>query len=174
MNVHQKIAITALSVMAMIYASPVNASEDVCTPATIEPGIVTDLIEWIVAKTEWTAREPPSICFVSREQLLKVYHGDGSALNDLQIRALYSARTHQVYLAENWNPADLRDRAALLHELVHQLQQLNNVKAPCLAANEPQAYHLEIEWVREHDIEDPYKFLTIDEFTIRILSLCED
>jgi len=60
------------------------------------------------------------------------------------------------------------------YELVHHLQQLNNVKAPCLAANEPQAYHLEIEWVREQGIEDPYKFLDIDEFTISLLSQCQD
>lgn len=178
MNAHpvQKIAIAAFTAMALMLVMLVDArsSEVTCNPGTIEPGIVTDLIAWIVAKTGWTAQEPPSICFVSLGQLLKTYHGDGSASNDLQIRALYSVKTRNVYLVENWNPNDLHDDAALLHELVHYLQQLNNVKAPCLAANEPQAYHLQIEWVRDQGIEDPYAFLDIDEFTISLLSQCED
>ena len=173
----QKLLFVGLAATVLMLPMPLGAqsSEDVCiVRATIEPGIVTGLIAWIVTKTKWVAQQPPSICSVSHRQLLKIYDSDGSAPNDLQIHALYSIRNHNVYLVENWNPTDLHDRAALLHELVHHLQQLNNVKAPCLAANEPQAYHLEIEWVREQGIEDPYKFLDIDEFTISLLSQCQD
>jgi uncharacterized protein DUF6647 len=173
----QKLLFVGIAATVLMLPMPLGAqsSEDVCiVRATIEPGIVTGLIAWIVTKTKWVAQQPPSICSVSHRQLLKIYDSDGSAPNDLQIHALYSIRNHNVYLVENWNPTDLHDRAALLHELVHHLQQLNNVKAPCLAANEPQAYHLEIEWVREQGIEDPYKFLDIDEFTISLLSQCQD
>ena len=72
------------------------------------------------------------------------------------------------------NPNDLRDRSYLLHELVHHLQALNNVKAPCLAAYELPTFELQLEWLRENGIQDPYKFLDIDEFTIILLSECED
>jgi hypothetical protein len=173
----RRILMVGFAAMSLVFPTPVGAQspEDACTArATIEPGIVTGLIAWIVAKTGWTAIEPPSICSVSHQQLLKIYAGDENASNDLQIHALYSIRTHNVYLVENWNPTDLHDRAALLHELVHYLQQLNNVKARCLAATEPQAYHLQIEWLREQGIEDPYKFLDIDEFTIGLLSQCQE
>ena len=112
----KRVSIVGLTAMALVLLTLVGAqsSENMCTgTATIDRTVVTNLIAWIAAKTEWTAQQPPSICFVSREQLSKVYHGDGSSSNDLQIRALYSVRTHKVYLAENWNPADLHDRAAL-------------------------------------------------------------
>jgi hypothetical protein len=173
----QRRLFVGLAAAMLMLPMPLDAqsSEDACTArATIEPGIVTGLIAWIVSKTKWVARQPPSICSVSQRQLLKIYDGDENTSNDLQIHALYSIKTHNVYLVENWNPADLHDRAALLHELVHYLQQLNNVKARCLAANEPQAYHLQIEWLREQGIEDPYKFLDIDEFTISLLSQCQE
>ena len=178
LNAHpvQKNAIAAFTAMALMLVMLVDArsSEVACNPGTIEPGIVTDLIAWVVAKTEWTAQEPPSICFVSLGQLVKIYHGDGSASNDPRIGALYSSETHRVYLPDNWNPNDLNDRSALLHELVHYLQRLNDVKAACLAANEPQAYHLQLEWLREQGIQDPYTFLDIDEFTILLNSQCHD
>jgi hypothetical protein len=180
MNAHliRRIFIAGLAAMALMLVMPVASAqspEDVCAVTkTIEPAIVTDLIAWIVAKTGWTAQEPPSICFVSLGRLFKIYHGDGGALNEPQIGAIYSTETHKVYVLESWNANDLRDRSALLHELVHYLQQLNNVKAPCLAANEPQAYHLQLDWLREQGIQDPYTFLDIDEFTILLSSQCHD
>ena len=172
----QKLLFVGLATTVPMLPMPLGAqsSEDVCTVrATIEPGIVTGLIAWIVTKTKWVAQQPPSICSVSHRQLLKIYDGDGSAPNDLQIHAVYRSEIIPLTWSQ-FDPTHLHDRAALLHELVHHLQQLNNVKAPCLAANEPQAYHLEIEWVREQGIEAPYKFLDIDEFTISLLSQCQD
>ncbi len=178
MNAHpiQRISIAGLAAIALAVPMHVGAKsveDNACTVTqTIEPGTVSDLIAWIVAKTGWTTQEPPLICFVSLGQLPKIYHGDGGASSEPEIGALYSNKTHKVYLLDNWKPDNLHDRATLLHELVHHLQRLNNVKAACLAANEPQAYHLELEWLREQGIQDPYKFLDIDEFTIRLNSQC--
>ena len=181
MEVHllQKLLLVGPAAIALLLPTPAGAqsSEDVCSVTEtiqLQPAIFRDLIAWIVTKTGWATEEPPSICFVSFGQLRKIYYGNGDASNDLQIHALYSVETHKVYLLENWNPDDLHDRAALLHELLHYLQQLNNVKAACLAANELQAYHLQLEWIREQDIQDPYKFLDIEEFTIKLLSQCDD
>ena len=86
----------------------------------------------------------------------------------------YSPAAHIVYLAKKWNPNDLRDRSYLLHELIHHLQALNNVETARLAANERPTYELQLEWLREQGIQDPYKFLDIDEFTIALISQCPD
>lgn len=177
-NAHpvQKIAIAAFATMVFVFAMLVDArsSEATCNPETIEPGIVTNLIAWIVAKTGWTVQEPPSICFVSLGQLRKIYQGDGGASNEVRIGGIYSSDIHKIFLLNNWNANDLRDRSALLHELVHHLQRLNYVKTACLAANEAEAYHLQLEWLRERGIQDPYTFLDINEFAILLISQCRD
>ncbi len=103
-----------------------------------------------------------------------MYTGGKGISDHPNIRGLYSYRSHIVYLPEKWTPDDLYDRAELLHELIHHLQSLNNVKASCLAAYERPTYELQIEWLREQGIQDPYKFLDIDEFTIRLISQCSD
>ena len=179
MNVHQlqRNTIVSLAATALLLAMPigVHSSEDWPNDKPIvqlEPNVVTGLIAWIVAKTGWVIQEPPLIRFIPHTQLVEMYCGGGGGSNDLNIRALYSPKSHTIYLPVKWNSNDLRDRSALLHELVHHLQTLNNVKAKCFAAREPQAFDLEFEWLREQGIQDPYKFIDIDEFTIRLLSQC--
>ena len=180
MNAHplQNIAIASLALMALLLlampidAQPLDDWSNNKGAVRVEPNVVTGLIAWIVAKTGWVVQEPPSIRFVPQTQLVEMYFGGNSSSNDIQIGALYLAKSHIVYLPEKWNPNDLHDRSALLHELVHHLQALNNVKAKCLAAYDRQAFDLQFEWLREQGIQDPYKFIDIDEFTIRLLSQC--
>jgi hypothetical protein len=165
--------------MALFFAMPVGAqssegrSNDNGTVQLVEPNLVKGLIAWIAAKTGWLVQEPPPVRFVTPTQLLKMYDEAGSSKN-IQIRALYSTTTHTVYLLENWKPNDLHDRSELLHELVHHLQAINNVKAECLAANEPQAFNLQFEWLREQGIQNPYKFLDTNELTILLISRCRE
>ena len=176
MNVNR---LAGLAVMTLLLVMPigVQSSEDWSNDkgtGQLEPNVVTGLIVWIVAKTGWVVQEPPQIHFIPHTRLVEMYCGGMASSNNLDIRALYSPKNHIIYLPEKWNPNDLHDRSALLHELVHHLQALNKVKAKCLAACEPQAFHLQIEWLREQGIQDPHKFIDVDEFTISVISQCRD
>jgi hypothetical protein len=181
MNVHplQRNTVVGLTVTALLLAMPIGAhsSENWSNDRPVvqlEPNVVTGLIAWIVAKTGWVVQEPPPIRFVSQTQLDEMYCGGNSSSNDIHPCALYSNKSHMIYLPDKWNPNDLHDRSALLHELVHHLQALNNVKAKCLAAYEPQAFDLQFEWLREQGIQDPYNFLGINRLTILIISQCSN
>jgi len=168
-------AIAGLIVMALGMPISVQSLEHCSNnKATVqlEPNVVVALITWIVVRTKWVAQEPPTACLVTENQLIEMAYGREGKSSDANINALYEPEAHTVYLSEKWNVNDLRDRSFLLHELVHHLQALNNVKVACLAANERLAYALQLEWLREQGIQDPYKFLDIDEFTIAILSQC--
>lgn len=138
------------------------------------PAVVDDLTHWIVVKAGWTHREAPPLRFVPAHCLVEMFAGKNAFSTSIRIAALYSRRDGVVYLPEDWNPDNLRDRSTLLHELVHHLQALNEVKENCLAAYEPQAHHLTIAWLQELGIEDPYAFLHINEFTIRMISQCPE
>jgi len=67
-----------------------------------------------------------------------------------------------------------RQKSALLHELVHHVQRSNNMEMPCVAAYEWQAYDLQIKWLREQGVEDPYALIGINELGIYMLSVCRD
>lgn len=173
----QRIAIAGLAVMALAMPICTQSQEDCSNnkrTVRLEPNIIADLVAWIVAGTEWVVQEPPTICFVTDTQLVEMVYGRGEGKYDLTIKALYAPKSYVVYLSQKWNPDDLRDRSYLLHELIHHLQALNSVKAPCLAANERPTFELQLEWLREQGIQDPHKFLDIDEVTIRLLSACPD
>ena len=177
MHLLQKIVIAVLAFMAL--ATPIGAqsSEDCLNnkdTVQFEVKAIIDLMAWIVARTDWTIQGPPTICHVTNTKLDYMAYGKENSTKHLTINALYAPKTHIVYLSENWNPNDLRDRSLLLHELIHHLQALNNVEAPCLAKNELQAFELQRAWLYEQGIQDPYKFLDTDELTIKLFAQCPD
>ena len=144
-------------------------------PMQLDPNVVASLIAWIVTKTGWANAELPQIVFVTKKQLTEMLlERPNAPPEDVHCQALYSRNDEIIYLTKDWRCSDLRDRGNLLHELVHHLQKLNNVKARCIAEFERQAYDLQLEWLREHDVQDPYKFLDIDEFTVRMISQCRE
>ena len=51
---------------------------------------------------------------------------------------------------------------------------MNKVQAPCERAQEADAYHLELAWLREQGIDDPYAFLQTNELAIILRSVCLD
>ena len=131
--------------------------------------LILALLTWIVAETGLAMPPPPSVVLVSEEQMNEL----GSGHTDVtDIRSLYHRDAGIVYLHNDWNPADLRSRASLLHELVHHVQAFNGVPVRCPAEQERQAYDLTLKWLREQGAEDPYAVLNTNEFTILIRSMC--
>ncbi len=79
-----------------------------------------------------------------------------------------------LFLREDWTPDTLLNNAVLLHELVHHVLKTNNVPAQCERAHEQACYHLELQWLREQGVEDPYRFLNMNELAIILRSMCLD
>lgn len=130
--------------------------------------LVLAFLTWIAAETCLTLPPPPSIAFVSVEEMRERAAGRHSVV------ALYQRSEATIYLPETWSRDALYDRAMLLHELVHHVQQFNGVPARCPNQREWQAYKVTGMWLAEQGVEDPYAFLNVDEFTVAILSLCPD
>jgi hypothetical protein len=133
--------------------------------------LILALLTWIVGETGLAMPPPPPVVMVSEEQMSELVSGS-TDVGDF--RGLYSRDAGIVYLRDDWNPADLRNRASLLHELVHHVQVFNGVPARCPAERERQAYDLTLKWLREQGAVDPYAVLNIDEFTIIIRSMCPE
>jgi uncharacterized protein DUF6647 len=130
--------------------------------------LVAALIAWIVGKTGLTAPEPPRIIQISIEQMAEMTGGTARP------QAIYKAKERTIYLRPDWTPDNLLNKAILVHELVHHVQNMNNVPLPCERAAEADAYHLELGWLREQGVNDPYAFLETNELAIMLRSMCLD
>ena len=123
--------------------------------------LVATLLAWVVAQTGLAAPDVPRI----------VVDQIGTVKNE-NVQAFYRHATATIYLSETWRSDRLRDQSILLHELVHHVQWFNRVSAPCVSAFERQAYDLQVRWLREQGVADPYKLIRIDDFTVIIYSAC--
>lgn len=138
----------------------------------LAPEIVGKLIAWVNAKTGWRAHAAPVICFVPDARLSKMLAARNGRGKAVHIGALYSRRDDTIYLPTEWGSDDLRDRATLLHELIHHLQAINKVEVSCPNVYEFQAYSLTIDWLREQGVEQPMKMLHINDVALFMLSQC--
>jgi hypothetical protein len=134
--------------------------------------LIAIYIAWIVAQTGLSAPDHPPIHFVTPAEMATRH---GSPENSgLELQALFNRNEDSIYLPQEWRPNDLRQKSALLHELVHHVQRFNKIELPCLAALERQAYDLQIKWLREQGVEDPYDLIKTNELTIYLASTCRD
>ena len=134
--------------------------------------LIAAYIAWIVAQTGLSAADHPPIHFMTPTEMA-LRHG-WAENGGLELQALYNPSDGSIYLPQQWAPNDLRQKSTLLHELVHHVQRPNNVELPCVAAYERQAYDLQIKWLREQGVDDPYDLIKTNELSIYMLSTCRD
>jgi hypothetical protein len=130
--------------------------------------LVVALLAWIGGQTGLATPPPPSVLFVNEEQMLRLAGGR------VDVKGLYDSEAVTVYLRDDWDAADLRGRATLLHELVHHVQHFNDLPMQCRAERELLAYNLTLEWLREQGAPDPHAVLDIDDFTILVRAMCPE
>jgi hypothetical protein len=133
--------------------------------------LIVALLTWISSQIGCEPPPAPEIRLAPHDQLVTMAYGSPPPAG-ASVTALYDGRSKTVYLEDSWRLDSLANRATLVHELVHHVQELAAIRYPCLAARERLAYQLQAKWLKEQGIADPYAFLQIDEFTIAVLSLC--
>jgi hypothetical protein len=110
--------------------------------------LVLAFLAWIAAETGLAIPAPPPVVLVSEGKMLELAHGNS------EVRGMYVRDGATIYLRDDWNAADLRSRASLLHELVHHVQFANKVPSRCAAERERLAYELTFSGC-EQGVADP-------------------
>ena len=130
----------------------------------MEP-LILSLLVWIAAQTGLVVSPPPLIQLVSVEEMRR-------KLQRHSVVAFYDRTTSTIYLPTGWDSRTVYQKAVLLHELVHHVQNFNKISFPCEGEREKQAYALTVRWLAEQGVSDPYGVLNLDEFTVRLYSSC--
>lgn len=135
---------------------------------TVDPALVRDMVMWIGTETDYDTssvlNDPPDVSLCAVGERI-AFEGE-EVIVDRIVRAAYDAEADLIYLVAPWDPADLMDQAALLHELVHAVQ-LANRGWPCLQAPEWEAYRLTETWLKARGVDPGFDWLVI-----YFMSLC--
>ena len=161
--------------MATALATVVSARPDRATTAPVVlPLNASDTrqamaeadVRWIAGKTGWKTASAPRIELRTTRDLAIMFFGNADGFEGVRPLALYARDQHILFLADELALDNLLDQSILLHELVHHMQISNNVEFHCREETERQAYRLQIDWLREHGIAQPYAFVGITQSQI--------
>ena len=134
--------------------------------------LVTSLLIWIALQIGGEPPAAPEIRMLPEQELAERFFGGRPPADASHVCGLYHAASMTIYLPESWCADRPLDRSSLLHELVHHVQKVRALPYPCPAARERLAYDLQVRWLQENGVADPYALINIDKFTIAVYSMC--
>ena len=120
----------------------------------------------------------PAIKFVSAAEMIeplkksKLRMGDVSASEiSRDIISLYSNESKTIFLLDGWTGKTPAELSILVHEMVHHLQNVGQLKFACPEEREELAYKAQDSWLHlfGRDLESEFQ---IDPFTILVKSKC--
>ena len=133
--------------------------------------ILTALMIWLGANTSFnTNHDIPNVLFLTQSQMETLYYPEGEKKTPNQLHGLYDRESDTIILPETWDRRDPWDMAVLLHEMVHYLQDMNNIKFNCTAEMERDAWPIQQKYLKEqHDYVWEY-----DGLWYMVISTCND
>lgn len=156
-----------------------NAPEVALSVGRPMSALLSEIVTWLSENFGLAAiYDHPAIEYVPQTELARLRFEsllrEGSSSDGIVTRdvvALYHHDKKTIFLSDQWTGADAKELSVLVHEMVHHLQNVGNLKYECPAAREKLAYRAQDAWLKlygrdlEHDFE-------VDLFTIMISSAC--
>jgi hypothetical protein len=123
--------------------------------------------------------DPPQVKFVSTKELTSRFRQNvsqqqaGMVLNQpaSDIVSLYHNELKTIYLLEGWRGKTPAESSILVHEMVHHLQNLGQLKFACPQEREELAYKAQDRWLGlfGHDLVQDFQ---MDGFTVLVKTKC--
>ena len=118
--------------------------------------IVAALLLWIGANTDYNIQvSHPTIIFMPQSQMEKIYYGEHEPIGTLY--GFYNMKEDFIVLQDIWNKNSPWHMSVLLHELIHYVQDQNNIQFQCNAEMERESWPLQQKYLKEiHNFEWDY------------------
>lgn len=148
------------------------------------PAALTEIARWLSDNYGLTTiAEHPRIEFVQSRMLAAMRYknllgpqeknAETSALGTYQreVLAVYDDSKRTIFLPDTWMGKTPAEMSILVHEMVHHLQNVGQLKYECPAAREKPAYLAQDRWLTQHGLDLEQEF-EIDKFTLVVNSAC--
>ena len=181
----QEVRPNDVPMLPVVGSSGVQSQPDATRPTQT---LLTEIVNWLSANFDLPAiQNHPSVQFVSPAKLASMRYEDKVCLPDRpcetgayepveaahqrEVVALYEGTTRTIFLSDLWTGTTPADQSVLVHEMVHHLQNLGELKFECPRAREKLAYTAQDRWLKQFrkDLETEFE---VDMFTILVSSAC--
>ena len=126
------------------------------------------LMLWIGANTNYNVDVPlPEIIRMDKAPLEYQYF-QGDIPRDSDIHGFYNLKDKKIYIRGEYPLEHPWSQGLILHEVMHYLQDMNNIKFECVAEMEKDVWPLQKKYLKEvHDFDWDY-----DELWYKTISSC--
>ena len=181
----QGVRLNDVPMLPVVESSGVQSQPDATRPTQT---LLTEIVNWLSANFDLPAiQNHPSVQFVSPAKLARMRYEDKVCLPDRpcetgayepveaahqrEVVALYEGTRRTIFLSDLWTGTTPADQSVLVHEMVHHLQNLGELKFECPRAREKLAYTAQDRWLKQFgkDLETEFE---VDMFTILVSSAC--
>jgi hypothetical protein len=109
--------------------------------------------------------------FLKKEMDVKQRNDIASTTSGSEILSLYNNESQTIYLRNGWNGKTPAELSILVHEMVHHLQNVGQLRFACPEEREELAYEAQDRWLGlfGHDLARDFD---LDPFTILVKSRC--
>ena len=143
--------------------------------------LLTAIVLWLSANYNLPATfNHPRVGFASAKELTSRFYESagrqnraGMVLNQSEsdIVSLYHNKSKTIYLRDGWKGKTPAELSVLVHEMVHHLQNVGQLKFACPQEREELAYKAQNGWLGlfGHDLQDDFQ---LDGFSILVKTKC--
>ena len=142
--------------------------------------LLTAIVLWLSANFDLPGiQDHPRIEFVPATKIVALRHGGfvgrlpdaGVAPGQPSVIAVYHHTTRTIYLPEGWTGNSAAELSILVHEMVHHLQNVGELKFECPQEREQLAYKAQERWLGLFG-RDLLRDFKLDSFTILVSTRC--
>jgi hypothetical protein len=142
--------------------------------------LLTAIVLWLSANFDLPAiHQPPRVEFVPPARIVALRHnGLAGGPSDMPttsdqptVVAVYHHATRTIYLPEGWTGNSPAELSVLVHEMVHHLQNVGQLKFECPQEREQVAYKAQERWLGLFG-RDLLRDFELDAFTILVSTKC--
>ena len=121
--------------------------------------ILIALMIWIGANTDYKTDVPlPVVEFKTQVEMESLYYGERKREGDLY--GFYILKKNVIILPDTWDSARPFDLGLLVHEMIHYLQDVNEIQFQCVAEMEADAWPLQKQYLENvHEFHWEYNGL---------------
>ena len=118
--------------------------------------ILIGLLLWIGSNSHYNTNIPaPTVIFMNEQEMNKVYYKGQEPVGELH--GFYNLEQDVIILKDTWDRRNPWDLSILLHELVHYVQDMNDIQFQCNMEMEKMSWPLQQKYLIEvHNFEWDY------------------
>ena len=136
------------------------------------PSLLGMVMLWLTANFELAiAAVRLALVTVPEVELVAMRYGIATAARPGEVVAVYEDPSHTIYLSDNWTGSTPAELSVLVHEMVHHLQSVSDMRFACPAEREIVAYRAQEAWLNLFG-ESLESAFDIDAATLLVATVC--